>query len=675
MSIDLTQKISIRCLAGLLVLFLSFNLAAQQQASNSSQLAEFQAAWKSASSGDRSTFENIKNTLSGFVLYPYLQYEDYRFRRKSVAAEEMSAFLQAHRDWAFTAGLEKSWLRSLGQRKKWDALLLYATNEDDVEVKCYFVQAQIQRGIADKLEAQAQELWAVGQSQPKACDPVFHWLRKEGGITAELAWLRVSRAMTARNRGLAQYLSRFIPANDRVWVQRWQSQDKQSYRHLDQALKWQESEKTREITAYGLKRLARNDSDRAWKLFRRLDGKVLWAGEQRAGILKEIAMWSAVENAADTVVRLHAVPVEARDSLLLEWWARNGLANGNWAEVLLAISNMNDELKNSGRWRYWDARARLILGEPDYARGRMSELSSEANYYGFLAADYLDQPYSICPQEPSVDTSALNSFKDRPLARRIVALRDAGMKSWSMSEWSLAAKSMSKNELRFAAALAEEHGWPDLVILALASSGDRSWYEWRFPLAFTPLVEEQAGKRNLDTAWVMGLMRAESAMAEDAISSANARGLMQVLPSTAAQLARRNSLQYSGTQQLMQAEHNIIFGTTFLRELMDRFDQNPMLASGAYNAGPSAVGRWLEALPDQDPLIWVEILPYYETRDYIPRVLAFATIYNWLMQQPVQRITSRMPAIDSGNMGAGSGTTAVTQVACVDSATTELPGS
>jgi len=161
----------------------------------------------------------------------------------------------------------------------------------------------------------------------------------------------------------------------------------------------------------------------------------------------------------------------------------------------------------------------------------------------------------------------------------------------------------------------------------------------------------------------MGLLRAESAMAADAVSPAGARGLMQILPGTAAQVARRLGRAFRDSEQLLQAEDNIVFGTAYLRELMDRFNNNPVLALGAYNAGPAAVKRWLDALPMRDPATWIENLPYSETREYIPRVLAFATIYNWRLQQPVQRITSRMRALVSGTMGSGSGA-AVAAVTC-----------
>ena len=122
---------------------------------------------------------------------------------------------------------------------------------------------------------------------------------------------------------------------------------------------------------------------------------------------------------------------------------------------------------------------------------------------------------------------------------------------------------------------------------------------------------------------------------------------MQVMPETARQLANRHSFRYTGKQQLMQAGDNIQFGTAYLRELLDRFQENPVLVSGAYNAGPNAVDRWMNDRNTNDPAIWVETLPYYETRDYIPRVLAFSTIYDWRLQQPVSRISSRMPEFDS----------------------------
>jgi len=139
---------------------------------------------------------------------------------------------------------------------------------------------------------------------------------------------------------------------------------------------------------------------------------------------------------------------------------------------------------------------------------------------------------------------------------------------------------------------------------------------------------------------------------------------MQMTPGTAKQVAKKHGLVYSGPDQLMRADDNVRFGTTYLRELLDRFSGNPVLVSGAYNAGPNAVDRWLRERPQDDPAAWVENLPYYETRDYIPRVLAFTTLYDWRLQRPVKRLTSRMPAFDSGAAGGTMKAAETTEVVC-----------
>lgn len=624
----------------------------------------FSRAWNAASRGERKVFLQLMPTLTDYLLYPYLQYEDLRFRRAGAGEQEMATFLGGHGDWAFTAGLRTAWLKALGEKKRWDALLKYASGSGDTEVRCYLAHARIVRGQTDGLLTGAQRLWAFGKSQPDACNPVFKWLRQQGGITAGLAWERIRLAMEARQPRLTRYLAQFVPASERRWVNEWQQQDRTGYRRLDQAQQWPDVKKTRQITAYGLRRLARSDADRASQVFATLEGHFDWSVDVQGAIVREIALWSAVGVAAETAQRMRAVPSPYRDGKLLEWWARYGLATQDWGEVMRVIASMPPDLKNDERWRYWDARARLLAGDPEYARKLLGELAQEANYYGFLSADYLDQPYSICPQQPQVDPAGVRALRARPGFRRALELRRAGIANWSRGEWQMATRQLDDEGLRQAAALAIEESWPDRAIFALGNSGDRRWYEWRFPVEYGALVKLHAHRLNLDVSWVMGLMRAESAMAEDALSSAGARGLMQLTPGTARRLAKRNSHRYSGRDQLMQAETSILFGTSYLRELIDRFGDNEVLVSGAYNAGPNTVVRWLDSLPATEPSIWIETLPYFETRDYIPRVLAFATIYDWRLQQPVTRISSRMPAFDSGSMGGATAARLTTSVVC-----------
>lgn len=628
------------------------------------QRETFSRAWQAAASGDRAEFEHLFPTLQDYLLYPYLQYEDFRHRRAQVDDLEIARFLSTHTDWAFRPGLEAAWLRSLARRERWESLLTYAADASDTAVRCAYAQARIRAGQTDGLLPMAQSLWAVGRSQPEACDPVFRWLQQQDGISSGLAWQRIRLAMEAGQPRLSLYLARFLAEAEQVWAERWYQMNAGGYRRLDQAARWPDGDKSRDIAEFGMVRLARSDPDQAWRVYQALEGHFRWPRDTRHGLLRQLALWSAVNGSAGTTERMQAVPDDARDDNLLEWAARHGLATGAWPEVLRAIAAMSPGTANDSRWRYWKARALVETGARAEAEELLGAVAGEAGYHGFLAADRLGLPYVVCPESPSVSSDQIEHLAGLPGFQRSLELRRAGVGNWARSEWSLAAQNLDPPQLRAAAGLAVREGWPTMAIFALGDSGDQRWYEWRFPLDYGALVESNSIAMNLDPSWVMGLMRSESAMAEDALSSAGARGLMQVTPGTASQLAKRHGYAYTGPEQLMRAEENVRFGTTYLRDLLDRFDDNPVLVSGAYNAGPNAVDRWLQSRPVIDPAIWVETLPYFETRDYIPRVLAFTTLYDWRLQRPVVRVSSRMPAFDSGAGGGTMQAVETTEVVC-----------
>jgi soluble lytic murein transglycosylase len=338
-----------------------------------------------------------------------------------------------------------------------------------------------------------------------------------------------------------------------------------------------------------------------------------------------------------------------RDSQLLEWWARFALATEDWAMLATVISAMGDETRNDQRWRYWLAQARLRSGQAVASTG-LRELADEASYYGFLAADELDLPYNICPQEPAFDEAGVERLAENEVFRRALELRRAGLDDWAIAEWSQAVNRLPAGELVAVAALAQRENWPDRAIFALGDSGHRQFYAWRFPLAFEAEIKRFAAANGLDPAWVFGTARAESAMTVGARSSANAQGLMQVTPPTAKRVARENGFTWRGSQQLRTVEGNLAVGTAFMAELVRDYAANPVLVSGAYNAGPNAVDRWLDSRPRGEAAVWAETLPYFETRDYIPRVLAFTTLYEWRLGGPVKRISARMPHLESGKI-------------------------
>ena len=650
---SITQATRIGHLAYLLTVFLVI-FSGQLMAADTGSTLEFERfkrAWAAAKKGDHDSFNQIKNTLQDYVLFPYLQYEDYRNRRARVPAGEMSAFLETHNEWVFTAGLRSAWLKTLAKKGRWADLVAYSEGVKNTVLRCQRARGQIILKQTDGVLAEAQNLWAVGKSQPDECDPVFRWLIKNQGVSGSLAWERILLAMGKDNRSLTSYLARFIPMEQRRWLEDWQVLSRAGYSSLEKTKSWPDNEVTRTIAATSLKRVARKDASLAAKKFQILDGHFNWKEIQRNALLREIALYSAVELADDTAANMALVPVSSRDSQILEWWARFLLSRQEWAALTSVIGQMPEDIRNDDRWRYWLAQAGLRSGEIKPPSELLRELANKANYYGFLAADELGLAYNICPEQPDIEATEIERIASNAGFQRALELRKAGLNDWAIGEWSLAASRFPVADLKIVAALAEREAWHDRAIFALGNSGDLRFYEWRFPLIWEMDIKREAAANQLDPAWVYGTIRSESAMVETARSSANALGLMQVTPATGKRVAKKHGLPWSGNAQLRTVAGNLPVGTAFMSDLLQDYRQNPVLVSGSYNAGPRAVDRWLDTRPMGEAAIWIETLPYFETRDYIPRVLAFTTLYDWRLGGTVKRVSARMPHIESGKIG------------------------
>ncbi len=647
----------------LAILVFTFNSSAiAGDSASQAELEQFKIAWDAAGQGKHDDFRQIKNDLQDYVLYPYLQYEDYRNRRSKVPVDEMSGFLQAHEDWAFTAGLRAAWLKTLAKKKRWADLVAHSEGVKNTALRCQRLRGQIILKQTTGVLSEAQKLWTVGKSQPDECDPVFAWMSKNGGVPESLAWERIRLAIEAGNRSLTMYLARFVAADQRRWLEGWQRMNREGYSRLERATRWPDNEQTRMIAASSLQRLTRNDAGLAAKKYDILVSHFDWDESLSMSLLRDIALYAAVGMEDETVAHMMRVPVVFRDSQLLEWWARFLLNQQDWAALVGIIEQLPEDTLNDDRWRYWLAQAGLRSGQVQPPSKLLEELSAKANYYGFLAADELDQTYNICPGEADVDPLALEQMAKSDGFRRSLELRKAGLDNWALTEWVLATAKIPTSELKMAAALAVSENWYDRAIFALGNSGDLNLYEWRFPLLWESDITRAAKANQLDPAWVYGTIRSESAMVETARSSANAMGLMQVLPVTGKQVAKKHGLPWSGIAQLRTASGNLPIGTAYMGDLLKNFNQNPVLVSGAYNAGPNAVKRWLDTRPQGEAAIWVETLPYFETRDYIPRVLAFTTIYDWRLGGTVKRVSNRMPDIASGKIRFDG----FTQVVCKD---------
>ncbi|MFN2337734.1 MAG: lytic transglycosylase domain-containing protein, partial [Gammaproteobacteria bacterium] len=150
--------------------------------------------------------------------------------------------------------------------------------------------------------------------------------------------------------------------------------------------------------------------------------------------------------------------------------------------------------------------------------------------------------------------------------------------------------------------------------------------------------------QRLDPALIFGVIRQESAFMQDARSPAGALGLMQLMPATGRMTARQEQVPLPNTQSLLQTDKNILLGSAYLRRMLDEFGGNPAMATAAYNAGPHRVKRWRPE-QEQDAEVWVDRIPFHETRNYVRNVLAYAAIFEYRLERPVTRLRERLPEI------------------------------
>jgi soluble lytic murein transglycosylase len=271
------------------------------------------------------------------------------------------------------------------------------------------------------------------------------------------------------------------------------------------------------------------------------------------------------------------------------------------------------------------------------------KVSQSANFHGWLAADRIQADYALCPIEPTINADDLKSLKNNESIKRAFMLWQLNEANYAIWQWNAAYKSLPDEQKPKAIAMAQQIGWYDRAVFSLENTpANQRYYSLRFALPYQEAFKNAASRFKLNPSWLMAHARAESIFMPDVQSSANARGLLQLIPSTAEAIALKNAIPWLGADSLYNPEINIILGAGALGNEMNSYPNKAYQAFGAYNAGPTAVNRWQTQRPNLDPDFWIETVTYKETREYIARVLAFSVIYDWRLNNPIVPISNRM---------------------------------
>jgi len=587
--------------------------------------ADVLAAKAAFDRGDRAKLDALVPRAKGHVLEPYVVYWQLRLGIDNAGPETVRAFLTKYAQTPLAERAQADYLRSLGRKADWarfSAAYVAGTYEDDVEIACDARLAARQRD-GDAALASAKPLWFTGQATPDACEPVFAALIQRGTITLDDRWARYRLALEAGNVRLAQQLASDLPMAERVDPRDFKRVDAKPAAELALGA-FRKSRDGRELALYALERAARSDPEAAraaWLKHRDKlgPGERAWGNARLAyHASRQLLPWA---NDAWREPLPDAMTAEVR-----AWRVRAGLRAKAWPDVLAAIDALPRATADEATWRYWRARALAAAGRNAEARALYAALAVEHDYHGLLAAETLRM--CVDPQSEPVraDPAWQAGFAARDDVRRAVKLAQLDMRAESQREWLSIVRGFGDDALNQAAIYAASQGMNDRAINTANRTRERHDYALRYPTPYRPQFEAAARDVGVDEALLRGIARQESRFVPEIVSSAGAVGLMQLMPGTARWVAKQAGRADYSPGRINDLDVNTQFGAFYFKYWLDRLDGSVALAAAAYNAGPGRAQQWRPSEP-LDGAIWVETIPFNETRDYVKKVIANSIYY------------------------------------------------
>lgn len=609
--------------------------------------ADFIAAKTAFERGDLRRLDAVAPALSGHLLERYVRYWQLSPRLDSAAPGDVQAFFTAFPDGPLTDRLRVEWLKALGKRGDWSrfALDYPLPGSEDAELACYGVQYRYQRDGAEALAA-AKPLWFTGASTPDACEPLFAALVARGDITPADRRKRLRMATANGNTRLAHAIAADLPAGDRITAKEFAAVDRDPLRALAKGNFSFKSGAGRELALYALERAARKDAGdahEAWSKWRnRLPHADRDYGNARV----------AYHAARQLDPRANAWFRDASDVELppeqQKWRVRAALRSSAWSDVLAAIDALLPEDRQEPAWRYWRARALAAKHAGEEAHAIYAGLAERFDFYGLLAAEALggEKARADPPSRPiTIDEQALAAFGARAGVRRAVKLASLDLRLEAIREWNASLRGLDDDALLLAAEYAKRVGLTDRAINTAERTTARHDFSLRYLTPFGVQFSDAAREQDIDVALLYGIARQESRFVADIVSSAGAVGLMQLMPGTARWVARKLAVDGYSPARIADVELNTQFGAFYFKYWQDRLDRLPALAAAAYNAGPSRAQAWRPASGVLEGAIWVETIPFNETRDYVKRVLANTMLYSHALGRPYVSLTERLGVV------------------------------
>lgn len=592
-------------------------------------------------------YYSYKKALQGYPLQPYLAYLELNNRLKLASDNEIITFVAQHADLPQTRWLEMRWLKQVADRGDWNTFLRYYKKNTFTDLDCYYAQYLYQQKQITKANSLAEELWLTPASRPNSCDAVFDNWKKQGKMTADMQWQRLKLALEAREYRLANHLISSLPTSlanqGKLFAQVAQ---KPSLIQKTEDFK-NNNKTTKDIVTLGLVRLVRQDPEQALSLLNYYGQRFHFTDEQKISFANNIGLSFArrFDERALPILAQYDANLDHDD--VSEWHVRLLLRLNRWQEAQQLINRLPANLAETNRWKYWKVRvAEKINPKDPTLKEQYIKLAQDRDFYAFLAAQRANTKYQLNNQPIMINNNMVLTIKNTPALQRSIEYLYKGMDNQAWIEWHNMTRTMSDKEKLALSQLAYDMNLYFYAIRTLAIASYWDDLNIRFPIAHRRTLEREANNRNINPNWAFAIIRQESAFNDRIKSHAGAMGLMQLMPATAKETAKKFSIPLARPQDALDPTTNIQLGTAFLSQMYSRFQNNRILASAAYNAGPGRVNQWLRNTDKNiDFDVWIETIPFNETRQYVQNVLFYSVIYGEKLNIPQPLIEKHEIAI------------------------------
>ncbi|MFV8816612.1 transglycosylase SLT domain-containing protein [Haliea sp. E17] len=589
---------------------------------------DYSAARKALVGSNPGDYQALRSRLDNYPLAVYLDYEQLSRRPGEVSPEEAARFIGDSADTPLSLRFLGNWLRQAGRERRWqDFLAVNAGEPNSLDLKCYYFRARLATGDPQAAWDGAAGLWVHGKSRPEECDPLFDAWMKAGQLNDELVWQRLLATFDAREGSLMRYVAGRGSASLQPWSERLLSVYAKPSRMRSVQLPPDEP-RSADIVVHGLAYLARYNPAQALDYWLRYQEEMEFSGDQRHYAEHAIALRSMFAETAANTDWLQGALARLKDDELVEIRLRWAIGEQDWAVIRDTLPLLSEAGQGSATWGYWRARTLSQAGDDKTATELLRTLSGQREFHGFLAADRIGADYSYNDQPLAVAPGTLDQLRQLPAVQRIEELYYHQRERDAHAEWyMLLQETADTAQLQALTQLAFEEGWYRMAIDGASRASAWDALAVRFPTPYWDIFRKNAAAQGLQGTELMSIARRESAFFPEANSPAGAMGLMQIMPATGRHVAKQLKLPFQPAD-LYRVEYNVELGSAYYRELLDRFGGNRIFALAAYNAGPHRVDRWRNGRGEQVPVdIWVETIPYRETRNYVQAVLAYNVLF------------------------------------------------